>query len=224
MRIKVADKQTLGWSLSFAVLTGILLGVGFLPTCKSLFVALSPFLPPTKPPYSRLREMAFFPFFAALLALSLPKPRSLVQGSHFAHLLRISLLPICISFFFGRVRGTHFSWNFSDHLLDTTWYLLFIPFGEEFLFRGWLYNLSERLWPHTLLTMTNPFPVSVWVSSTAFSLWHTQNLSSSSASLVFFQVAYTFLTGFWLGYLRWKSDRLWPGILAHFALNAVAGI
>lgn len=225
MRTKVADKQAVLWSLSFAIVTGIMLSVGFLPTTQSLYAAIAPHLPKTDAIHAKLKEMAFFPLFAVVLCISLPRPRSLVSArSQFAHLFRISLLPVFIAFLFGRFRGTHFDWNFSHELVNTAWYLIFIPIGEEFLFRGWLFHLTERIWPATLFTATNPFPISVWVTSIAFSLWHTQNLHSSAWGLVLFQVAYTFLTGFWLGYMRWKSGLIWPGIIAHFAINAVAGI
>ncbi len=103
--------------------------------------------------------------------------------------------------------------------MSLAWYVLLIPFGEEFLFRGWIYQIGERFFRDRPGFLTTPFPASVWLSALAFSLWHLQNLSQDGAGMVAFQMGYTFFVGLWLGYLRWQSSGLFIPGCAHIALN-----
>lgn len=96
--------------------------------------------------------------------------------------------------------------------------LLWAPLTEEFLFRGWLYSIAQRLCPK-LATPTNPLPVAAWATAIAFSLWHLQNFGSLPAGTVAFQVAYTLPLGLWLGWLRWQTGGLLAPIAAHVAVN-----
>jgi len=100
---------------------------------------------------------------------------------------------------------------------DLVWVVIAAPLGEELLFRGWLWNVLDRTSRGRMLTPTNPLPTALWGTSLAFAIWHLQNGGE------YFQVAYTFWTGAWLGYLRWITGNLgWP-VLAHVTLN-LAGL
>ena len=167
--------------------------------------------------------MSFFPLLSALFALSLPKRRSEIRHFPDCSLIFMSFLPLLIAFAFGKIIGNHLRWDLDDHLVDTLWYLVFIPFGEECLFRSWLYGILDRVWPGKMFTATNPLPIAVWGSAIAFSLWHIQNFTNSSPGLVFLQIAYTLVTGLWLGVLRNKTGQVWPGVFAHTLINLAAG-
>jgi membrane protease YdiL (CAAX protease family) len=126
----------------------------------------------------------------------------------------ISVLPILISFVFGRFHPGTPSW----------WNIFLVPVGEEFLFRGWFYTFFDRLFRGKLFTATNPLPLGVWASALAFSLWHLQNLGIEPWGFVLFQVGYTFLVGIWLGVIRWQTGSLLPVIALHVLLNAVSSL
>lgn len=223
MRYAIASNQDRVFSLLFSLVVGVLFALGFLSTSQSLYTYFSPWIPKAPYPWSELKEMAFFPLLAGLFALSMPKRPSL-QRSSTSGLLKMSIFPILIAFVFGRTIGNEWHWDFSKNLVNTVWYLVFIPLGEECLFRGWLYGILERVWPGKTFTVTNPLPLAVWGSAIAFSVWHLQNFGSSSVPLVALQIVYTLATGLWLGVLRHRSQSLLPGILAHSFINLSAGI
>lgn len=219
-RIATPKDRALSTTLSLAV--GGLFAVGFLSTSQKLFSLFSPWIPRTPSPWAELKEMSFFPLLAAVFSISLPR-RYAVRSVSYVPLLRMSVLPILIAFIFGKILGNHWRWNFEDEIVDTVWYLLFIPFGEECLFRSWFYALLGRLWPETVFTATNPLPVAVWGSALAFSVWHIQNFYSNEYPLVLLQLAYTLVTGLWLGVLRNKTGQIWPCVIAHAGINFAAG-
>lgn len=127
-----------------------------------------------------------------------------------------AILPMMISCLFGAfLAGPSIIDGATLRML--LWPVILSPIGEEFLFRGWVYSLGERLFPKTLLTMANPFPVSVWLSAVAFSLWHLQN--PVGIGLVTFQMGYTFIVGLWFGAWRWHSGSIVGPVVAHIGLN-----
>ena len=62
------------------------------------------------------------------------------------------------------------------------------------------------------------------MSSIAFSLWHVQNLGQDPTAGVLFQVVYTFFTGVWLGFLRWRTGSLFPCVAGHIAVNLASNL
>lgn len=209
-----------GYTLSLAGL----LATGFLPTCHHFFSMLWSALGRPWPQWRWLGEMASFPLLAAVFAFSLRQPPPQIRESY-AELARKSVLPLFIALCFGYLHPGSPGLRLipgGGLAPEVWWYALFVPIGEELLFRGWLFALFEKLWPRRTASLTNPLPASVWLTSLAFSLWHLQNLARDPVPYVAFQCVYTLMTGLWLGYLRWKSGKLFPSILAHAAINALS--
>jgi membrane protease YdiL (CAAX protease family) len=215
------NAQALG--LSFFL--GLFLAAGFLPTSEQCFLKaagsweLAPWL-------KRALEMATFPGLAAIFWLSLPARRRAESPTPRARLVQGFWAPVAIAAAFGWWRHLPswlVAWKSTEGRLALFWYLACISIGEEMLFRGWFYNVLDRVWTGRLSSATNPLPIAIWGSSLGFSIWHWQNVSRDPWPWVLFQSTYTFFTGLWLGYLRWKSRGLgWP-IAAHFAINAASG-
>lgn len=95
-----------------------------------------------------------------------------------------------------------------------------LAFGEELGWRGWLQTALRPLgtWPSLLLTGA------VW------GLWHAPiillgyNFARTDVTGLLFMLGGCLAWGVLLGWLRLRSDSLWPAVLAHGSLNAVAGI
>lgn len=206
----------------FALSLGATLAYGFMPTAERLALWV---WQGVSRPYMDLRWRGFvervsFPALALFFLVSLrSRPATPDPKYPLGRLFKLSVLPCLIAFGFGILtRGD----DPSIDLNEATWICLFSALGEEFLFRGWVYEISERIWPNRMFTLTNPFPTSLWASSFTFALWHLQNLEGQTVMFVLFQIFYTFWAGFWLGFLRWKSGSLAPAILGHFAINSLS--
>lgn len=91
--------------------------------------------------------------------------------------------------------------------------------GEEIGWRGWLQPALMPLgtWPALVITGV------VW------GLWHSPiillgyNFDRADLSGVLFMVGGCVAWGLFLGWLRLRSDSVWPAVLAHGSLNAVGG-
>lgn len=82
---------------------------------------------------------------------------------------------------------------------------LFAPLFEELVFRGFLWEALERVMPAWV----------VWlVTSAAFAIYHIDPI----------HVAAVFFTGLFLGWLRLRTDSVWPSVLAHLGNNCLAAI
>ncbi len=81
--------------------------------------------------------------------------------------------------------------------------LFLAPAGEEALIRGIAYPVLRRQWPPL---------ASAFVTATLFAVLH--------GNLV--QIVLTVPVGILLAYVYEASQRLWPGVLAHFLFNAAA--
>jgi len=132
--------------------------------------------------------------------------------------LTVGMLP---SWVLSTVVQTDFAerWGLGENLLmfgeavtrtdDPGWILLALavvvgaPIVEELVFRGFLWEVAER---------AVSIPV-VWITSSAlFALYHLDPL----------HVLTVFPIGLYLGYLRWMSGSIWPGIVAHGVNNGLA--
>ena len=190
-----------------AACIGIFLSIGFIPTSD----LLADFFLKNNP----LVRMFSFVSLSLLFFITC-QSKDNKTGANYYLLSLTSLLPLLLSFLFGFYRGL------PSCLTNTNasfWFLICIPLGEEFLFRGWLYNLFDRIFPLKFFTATNPLPSSIWGSSIGFSLWHIQNYGTLGFWGVLLQLTYCLVDGFWLGYLRWKTGGLIMPILMHFLLN-----
>lgn len=218
------------WALVFAIALGLTLSVGVLPSTLRIFQWIAPLFPADRPLFNRLLEKLFFPFLCWGLWMSLPQ-RSFRKppSNERAHLLKTIPLAFIISMLYGALQSPRAGGLVSlESLLQKPetllWYILFTSLGEEWLFRGWVYDVAEWLWRDKFFTLTNPLPTSIWVSSIAFSLWHLQNISLDPMGLVVFQMFYTFFTGIWLGYLKWQSGGLTLPIFSHISINLAVNL
>ncbi|MBI4404200.1 MAG: CPBP family intramembrane metalloprotease [Deltaproteobacteria bacterium] len=221
-----ASKSDIVKSLLITVFLSFLLAAGFVPTSQRIFeivwrlVGLDPTYWPV------IGRLISFPLLAFIFWASLPSPRQEPRGKSASFLVKISVLPVLIAFLFGLIskRVSLVSLSGYSFWFVLLWYVLFVPIGEEFLFRGWFYSVLERLFKGRLLTRTNPLPISVWMTSLAFSIWHLQNLAHNYDAFVTFQLLYTLFTGLWLGYLRYMTGKLWPSIACHIVINAAVNL
>jgi hypothetical protein len=85
------------------------------------------------------------------------------------------------------------------------------PFVEELFFRGLVQSVFTRRWGAR---------VAVFAQAGCFAVAHYQVGMSLAEVLVTFLTIAAF--GVYLGVLRWRSDRLGPGMVAHAAFNLVA--
>jgi|SRR5215468_10933241 len=88
-------------------------------------------------------------------------------------------------------------------------FVVVAPLGEEMLFRGALYELTERVWRRGALL----------VSTVCFSLHHLElhGFRATRAALV--QVGFTLVMGWVFGRFRKASGSLWPGLGVHLLTN-----
>jgi len=203
-----------------------MLALGFLPTAARAAELLALALRLDGPGHETARLLGF-PALALLFYVSLPRSTRRVSSPHTPArtLVEISALPLLISFVYGYFISHPSIWQADRKAWPLLlWYLILAPVGEELLFRGWVYSLIEKLSGGKSLTLTNPFPIALWASAFAFSMWHFQNASRDPWVVVTFQVGYTFLAGIWLGYLRWQSGRVSVAIFAHILLNLFAAL
>lgn len=204
MPYRIAARREIGQSLVLSVSLGLTLAFGLLPFCDRL-AGLLP----------GLSGHVVFVIVSLLFFITVRRaiPRPNVMVSRQSLWLRAPL-PFAIALLFGLFQPG--SWrNLSAE--DLLWVTVLGPVGEEFLFRGWVFGLFERMFPRTYLTMTNALPIPVWMSSIAFSLWHLQ--SPFSISFLAFQMIYTFFVGIWLSVWRWQGGSMGPPIVAHCCLN-----
>lgn len=110
-------------------------------------------------------------------------------------------------------------WNgvvFERPLLDAVLFIgsmLFIGFLEEIIFRGFLFKaLSKKSMRSALI-----------ISSITFGMGHIVNLLNGADFLpTLLQIGYATALGFLFTVLFMKTKSLWPGILAHAAINATS--
>jgi membrane protease YdiL (CAAX protease family) len=224
---QIAGRRDWSRGLIFTVCLAAALATGFLPTAQEAFRFLATTGNLSVDSWAtRIAERLAFPCLAALFYFSLPrkKAHSFPQSVDWLALIELSVLPILFALIFGWLGGgpsLFAAWPRPEVRLAALWYLFCVPLGEECLFRGWLYEIIDRLWP-CWGSATNPLPLAVYFTSIAFSLWHLQNAGHDPWQFVVLQVGYTGLTGIWLGYLRWKSGQVFPCVLAHLGINAAA--
>ncbi len=222
MSFRIASRRLRWGTIAASVACGLVLAGGFLPTTRSLADAVGAYFP------GKWVSAVAFPGLAAFFFLTTPRPPSADKPwLSVEKALWTIPVPMAISFVFGFFHRTPSVFELarsSDGKEALLWFLICIPLGEEWLFRGWLQSIAERLVPNVRLTETNPLPIAVWASALGFSFWHLQNAVIEPLGFVAFQMMYTLLTGLWLGYLRWATGRVLPCVLGHFALNLASNL
>lgn len=222
----VISSQERRWAILLTVTLGITLAFSFLPAIHSFYVFLKPGLTTNAFGEPQLIEMSFFSFFCAILYLSIPKKSRGGDGN----LIPISwafysfIIPVLIAALFGLTQRYLFSVVSYNRVKDVFWFVICIPIGEELLFRGWLWAILRSLFRKKYFSLTNPLPTELVLTSLAFSLWHLQNYSQVSLPFLVFQLLYTFLTGLWLGYLRWKTGKILISTLGHALINLASSL
>ena len=83
--------------------------------------------------------------------------------------------------------------------------IVWIPLAEELVFRGWLFKGLAHTRPGLLVALPS--------TTIIFALLH--SFYSPGGVLVIG------LLGAFLGWLRWRYDRLWPCVLAHAFYNGL---
>lgn len=92
-------------------------------------------------------------------------------------------------------------------------FLIFGPLQEELLFRGAIFELTERAFPQARAFLP------VLLSSIFFSLHHFELHGYRATSQALLQVGFTFPMGLVFGILRKESGSLWPALALHFLTN-----
>lgn len=218
-----ASAEVLSGAVIVAAVT-LLLGAGFVPGSRTLFGFLADAfsLPEQAKDYCGILG---FPVLAYLFSLSAIDQKAAPGKSDPGLWLRISVVPCIVAIIHSAVTSPP---PLFTQLEDPRtvplfiWFAISAPIGEEILFRKWLYSWLERWYGNKLWPDTNPLPVAVWLSALGFSLWHIQNVGVVSTGSVAWQIFYTFFAGLWLGLLRQRSGRVWPGVIAHVFINAVS--
>lgn len=219
-----ARNRALGIFISMSL--GATLAFSLLPSIHSFYQLVSSWISLPLIAHNKLLEMSFFPFVCAFFYLSLPKRVRILCETSTACLkvLPTFCVPLLIAFVFGWIQGNYFSAKIENPAQDLFWFLLCIPLGEELLFRGWLWGLFTALFKGVFFTLTNPLPSQLVFTSLVFSLWHLQNIHHVSWPFLLFQLLYTLLTGLWLGYLRWRTNKILVPTLAHALINLTASL
>ena len=97
-------------------------------------------------------------------------------------------------------------------VVETIAFLVFGLMAEEFLFRGAIFSVAQHLggaW------------FAIFASAIFFSLSHFQYHAYHLTPEAIAQVAYTFPMGITFGFLRQRSDRVWPVMVVHFINNGI---
>lgn len=163
------------------------------------------------------------PWVLVVLALALLRPRwlGLQAGEMRSHwrlvlsIVAINLLVVAV-FLLLSGGGTPYSgnqWLFTE--------IVTVPLIEELFWRGLVFSalcalLQKSLGKNRGLTLT------VWLSGIAFGLMHAGNaLAGVPLQFVAVQTLNAVIWGVAYGYLRAKTDSVYPSILAHAAMNLV---
>jgi len=97
-------------------------------------------------------------------------------------------------------------------------FLLFGPIAEEFLFRGAIFELSQRLVFHRELGPQSSLRP-IWISTFLFSAYHLQIHGYHVRPFVILQMVFVIPLGYVLARVRGLTGSVWPGLLLHIITN-----
>ncbi len=137
-----------------------------------------------------------------------------VSQTPWRSVLRLSmswlLIWLAVSTTVALVRGGWFA--YTHGVASIMGFVVIAPFGEELLFRGTIYELTERAFPQRS-------GVALAVSSIFFALHHFQLHAYRFDRAAVIQVCFTFIMGLIWGRLRGWSQSIWPGYVVHVLTN-----
>ena len=209
-------KKTEGLLLATVTSGSLALALSFLPASKLIGMWLG---------LQGARAVWAFPVLSALVWIVgkvTIRPVSHYQQIPWGFLCTTSILPLLVGLLYSTLLPGRSLVGGDFPREEILWTCIAIPLGEELLFRGWIYDVMEKLSQSRWWSLSFPLPASVVLTSIAFAFWHLQNWDTYPAGLVLFQVGYSFFAGLWLGTLRAKSGGIALGILAHAGLNLAA--
>lgn len=93
----------------------------------------------------------------------------------------------------------------------------FIALPEEIFYRGWMQTVLARRWPARLRLFGADFGVSVWLTSLLFAVGHLASIPAPFRLAVFFP-------SLLFGWLRNRTDSVWPSILVHGLANVLQAV
>lgn len=102
--------------------------------------------------------------------------------------------------------------------IDVIAFLITGLLAEEFLFRGCIYELAKKAYPHLYVWKNSG---AIIISSLLFGLQHFAYHQFLFTSEAIIQVSGTIIMGIFFSSVREFSGRLWPVILLHFLNNAL---
>ncbi|MBC7476116.1 MAG: CPBP family intramembrane metalloprotease [Candidatus Sericytochromatia bacterium] len=106
-----------------------------------------------------------------------------------------------------------------------TWQVFILaPIGEELIFRGAFFTWINQVLKD--IFTDNEKIIMIWTiifSAVSFGAWHISNITVEP-NFTLFQVAYTTMIGFVLGYLRYKTKSIYTGIFIHIIINFLATV
>jgi len=108
------------------------------------------------------------------------------------------------------LRGGWFAYTHGAALIAG--FVVIAPLAEELLFRGTLYELTER-------SFTGSSTAAIWLTSVFFCLQHFQLHGYHADRAALTQVAFTFPTGLVFATLRCRSQSIWPSYVLHILTN-----
>lgn len=159
--------------------------------------------------------------FAALVACAIylsirpQHPFGLWHGTVAWHrVVRLSMIWL-VAWLVPQVIGAVVVGRWTPYATDTgplVGFLLFGPFAEELLFRGAVFELSQRAFPETPSN-------AIWISTLLFSAYHLQIHAYHVTSFVIVQMMFVIPLGYVLARLRDLTGSLWPGLLLHILTN-----
>ncbi|NBV49707.1 CPBP family intramembrane metalloprotease [bacterium] len=219
MSFQIANLKQIVYALALSACLGCFLAWGFQPTSLIFTEFFLKSVSCGETGFCQLLDHSGFLLMAFLFYISLPDaPPPILSPFSRNRLLTLCVLPVLIAGAYGFSKSGHISWQAGF------WTWIIIPLAEEWLFRGWLLALLNRIFPNAFLAGSSLFPLSIWGSALAFSCWHLQSWGQISLTLLGLQLFYTFCVGMWLGFLKWQTRSLWPSILAHFLINFAADL
>jgi len=195
-------------------LWGLILTWGVVYANNAIYQALSK--QPHSSPVNDILSDAVFLFVAIMPAVLLPRFFGYWHGSirpHWKLFLGMAVFFTAAPLFFRLLVGeTPFGAN--------TWFFegIIVPLAEEGLFRGIL--LSVLLWGFSKrYSIRTAGLLTLVLSTLIFASSHLNNLGHYPTGFILFQVGFSIILGLAFGYIRIKTECIYPAILLHALFN-----
>lgn len=169
------------------------------------------------------QDILFFSYFVWLgLLVTMGKPG--LFGFHMGRCRRYWKLVLAVALFTGLSTSAYILLNgptpYHGGILQLLPNLLLVPLGEEMIFRGILFvallHFLDQLHPPKTSAA-----LAILFSAIGFGLAHANNLFYNPIGFTLFQIFYSTVFGLVFGYVRYKTDSLYPPILFHAIMNTL---